>query len=195
VLQNEYDLVVAGTRHQGALQGLLMGSTGIKLLWKCPCLVWITQPQPKRVITSILAVHDMRPVGDIAMELGCSMAELHGAQLHVLHSLEFPELEYALPARISAEKAAELRAKAEQHINAQLANHEFAKPPQVHIITETPVSAILKHVEKDAVELVVMGTIARTGIAGFVVGNTAERLLPQIPCSILAVKPEASYRL
>ena len=32
-------------------------------------------------------------------------------------------------------------------------------------------------------------TIARTGIPGVIVGNTAERLLPQIPCSVLAVKP------
>ena len=39
-------------------------------------------------------------------------------------------------------------------------------------------------------DLLVMGTIARTGIAGFIVGNTAERLLPRIPCSVLAIKPE-----
>ena len=123
------------------------------------------------------------------MELGCSMAELHGAQLHVLHSLEFPELDYALPARVSAETSAELRAKAEQHINAQLASYEFAKSPQVHIVTDPPDFAILEHIDTHAVELLVMGTLARSGIAGFMVGNTAERLLPRIPCSVLAVKP------
>ena len=35
-----------------------------------------------------------------------------------------------------------------------------------------------------------MRPIPRTRIAGFLVGNTAERLLPLIPCSVLAVKPE-----
>ena len=190
VLRNEHDLVVAGTRHQGAWQGFLMGSTGIKLLRKCPCPVWITQPQPETEIKSILVAHDLRSVGDLAMELGCSMAELHGAQLHVLHSLEFPEFDYAFPARVSAETSAEFRAKAERHINAQLANYELAKPPQVHIVTDPPDFVILEHINKHAVELLVMGTIARTGISGFVVGNTAERLLPRIPCSVLAVKPE-----
>jgi nucleotide-binding universal stress UspA family protein len=34
-----------------------------------------------------------------------------------------------------------------------------------------------------------MGTVGRTGIRGLITGNTAERLLPQIPCSMLAVKP------
>ena len=190
VLRNEHDLLVAGTRHQSAWRGALMGSTGIKLLRKCPCPVWITQPQPHTEITSILVAHDLRPVGDLAMELGCSMAELHGAQLHVLHSLEYPELKYALPSRVSAETSAEFRARALQHIAPQYANYEFAKDPQVHLVTDPPDAAILEHIESYAVELLVMGTIARTGIAGFLVGNTAERLLPLIPCSVLAVKPE-----
>jgi universal stress protein E len=39
------------------------------------------------------------------------------------------------------------------------------------------------------VDLVVLGTVARTGIAGLLIGNTAERLLQRLPCSVLAVKP------
>lgn len=38
-------------------------------------------------------------------------------------------------------------------------------------------------------ELVVMGTLGRTGITGFVIGNTAEQILNQIDCSVLAIKP------
>jgi nucleotide-binding universal stress UspA family protein len=34
-----------------------------------------------------------------------------------------------------------------------------------------------------------MGTIARTGVSGLVMGNTAETILDQITCSVLAVKP------
>ena len=188
-LRNEHDLVVAGTRNQGALQGFFMGSTGIKLLRKCPCPVWITQPQAEPGIESILVAHDLQPVGDLAMELGCSMAELQGAQLHVLHSLDFPELDNVFPASVPPEKSSELRTTAEHHINSQLAKYEFAKPPQVHIVTDSPDFAILEHIDKHDVELLVMGTVARTGIPGFIVGNTAERLLPRIPCSVLAVKP------
>ena len=189
VLRNGHDLVVAGTRHLGQLKGLLVGSTGIKLLRKCPCPVWITQPQPEKEIKSILVAHDLRTVGDLAMELGCSMAEIHGAQLHVLHSLDFPELDSTTPARISTDKSAQFRTNAAQHIHAQLAGYEFAKPPEMHIVTDRPDFAVLAHIDRHAVELLIMGTIARTGIAGFIVGNTAERLLPRIPCSVLAVKP------
>ena len=34
-----------------------------------------------------------------------------------------------------------------------------------------------------------MGTVARTGIAGFFVGSAAEGILNQIDCSVLTVRP------
>ena len=40
-----------------------------------------------------------------------------------------------------------------------------------------------------AVDLVVMGTVARTGIDGFFMGNTAEGILAELDCSVLTIKP------
>ena len=40
------------------------------------------------------------------------------------------------------------------------------------------------------VDLVVMGTVTHTGIAGFFIGTTAEDVLRQVDCSVLTVKPE-----
>jgi nucleotide-binding universal stress UspA family protein len=39
-------------------------------------------------------------------------------------------------------------------------------------------------------DLLVMGTVCRTGAAGFLIGNTAETILADVTCSILALKPE-----
>lgn len=189
VLEASHDLVVAGAWHHGAFTSLLMGSTGIKLLRKCPCPVWITQPQPESQIKSVLVAHCLCAVGDIAMELGCSMAELQGAELHVLHTMEFPELNYAQLASVSAEKVAQYRSLAEQLIDTQLSQYQFAHSPQVYIVTEPPDCAVLKHVQQHNIQLTVLGTVARIGITGLISGNTAENILPQIPCSVLAVKP------
>jgi nucleotide-binding universal stress UspA family protein len=43
---------------------------------------------------------------------------------------------------------------------------------------------------KKRIDLIVMGTVGRTGIPGFLIGNTAETVLRQVNCSVLAVKPE-----
>ncbi len=189
VLRAGHDLVVVGTRHLSALQGFLLGSTGIKLLRKCPCPVWVTKPRATERVASILVAHDLRPVGDLAMELGCSMAKLQNAKLHVAHAAEYPEFDYMFPARISAERKQSYRQKAEAHIQAQLAAAALPQRAQVHFVTDPPDVAILNCIEQQKIDLVVMGTVGRAGIAGFITGNTAERLLPRISCSLLAVKP------
>ena len=40
------------------------------------------------------------------------------------------------------------------------------------------------------VDLLVMGTVCRIGIPGFFIGNTAEKILDEVDCSVLTVKPE-----
>ena len=40
------------------------------------------------------------------------------------------------------------------------------------------------------VGLIVMGTVSRTGVDGLLIGNTAEKILRQVDCSVLAVKPD-----
>lgn len=43
-------------------------------------------------------------------------------------------------------------------------------------------------IAKKKPDIVVMGTVARTGLPGLLIGNTAENVLRRIKCSILAVK-------
>jgi universal stress protein E len=35
-----------------------------------------------------------------------------------------------------------------------------------------------------------MGTLGRAGIAGLLIGNTAEKILHQVECSVMTVKPD-----
>jgi nucleotide-binding universal stress UspA family protein len=44
-------------------------------------------------------------------------------------------------------------------------------------------------VERHAADLLVMGSVSRGGIAGLLLGNTAERLLDRVHCSLLTIKP------
>jgi nucleotide-binding universal stress UspA family protein len=43
---------------------------------------------------------------------------------------------------------------------------------------------------KSQIDILIMGTVARTGISGFIIGNTAENILQKIDCSLLALKPQ-----
>jgi nucleotide-binding universal stress UspA family protein len=61
---------------------------------------------------------------------------------------------------------------------------------QVHLLKGNPGSVIPKVAQAKRIELIVMGTVCRTGVAGLIVGNTAENVLRQVDCSVLTVKPE-----
>ena len=41
----------------------------------------------------------------------------------------------------------------------------------------------------EGVDLVVMGTMGRTGVARYLWGNTVERIVDRLLCSVVAVKP------
>jgi nucleotide-binding universal stress UspA family protein len=46
------------------------------------------------------------------------------------------------------------------------------------------------YVEDNQVDVLTMGTVCRTGIKGFLIGNTAESILSEVTCSVLALKPD-----
>jgi len=62
--------------------------------------------------------------------------------------------------------------------------------PKVHLVKGKPSEEIPLMVKKYNVDLIVMGTVARTGIPGFIIGNTAESILARVHCSVLAIKPD-----
>jgi nucleotide-binding universal stress UspA family protein len=61
--------------------------------------------------------------------------------------------------------------------------------PNFHLREGNPRDVIPSAAEKMNADLVVMGTISRTGILGFLIGNTAEVILNNLDCSVLTSKP------
>ncbi len=62
--------------------------------------------------------------------------------------------------------------------------------PRVHLTEGTAEDVILSLAREEHIELIVMGTVGRVGLPGFCIGKTAEEVLRQVDCSVLAVKPD-----
>ena len=60
----------------------------------------------------------------------------------------------------------------------------------VHLLKGEPDEVIPTFAKENDVDLIVMGTVARSGLSGMITGNTAERILNEVNCSVLAVKPD-----
>lgn len=199
VMRSGQQLVIVGTRDAGAAERLLFGSTAMRLLRKCPCPVWVTRPpkEPDPEHTTIMVADDFSEVGLQALHIAVKVAQSTGARLLVLHAVEYP-LAAGLNRSGMAEEDVEAyrekcRTEAEEEMQERLATTDYRTVQggtQVTIVAGQADGVIADAIEENDVDLLVMGTIARGGIPGFLLGNTAERLFSQINCSVLAIKPD-----
>ena len=83
----------------------------------------------------------------------------------------------------------EHRREARKHIEALLETGQ-REAAQLHIGLTSPARAIRESLDRLQPELLVMGSISRTGLPGIVIGNTAERIFESLHCSLLVVKPD-----
>jgi universal stress protein E len=190
VLRSDYDLVIVGTRHEGLKDRVMFGSTAIKLLRKCPCPVWVTKPSAGLPLSSVLVAHDLGPVGRPALDIGVALAQHDDLQLYVIHGVEQLPLGDPTGFGMLAPDHEKAHRAARDRILVELGDVPLSRTPQIRIVNGKPEASILDLVEKNSIDLVIMGTIGRTGIRGVLTGNTAERLLPRLQCSLLAVKPD-----
>ena len=49
---------------------------------------------------------------------------------------------------------------------------------------------IVDYADKNGIDLIVMGTIGRSGLSGLLIGSTAEKVIDQVNCSVLTIKPD-----
>lgn len=196
-IEAEHDLVIVGTRNRGFFHRALFGSTARELLQKCPVPVWITKPEPYLMPAKILVASDFSPVSDKALRLAVDIGSSCSAEMHLIHVLkeQFAELcDTGEPETCAEESCHESDlASAKYLLQAQLARVlADAGPAEISIAEDTAVAdyAIAKYAADHQIDILVMGTSARHGLAGVFVGNTAERLLHTVDCSLLVVKPD-----
>jgi nucleotide-binding universal stress UspA family protein len=193
-----YDMVLIGTRGMGAIGRMIFGSTAMKLLQNCPCPVWVARPETQVVPTSILAASDFSEVSDTVLRLALRIGSLAGANVSLLHVFgsAFARLSAAglIETELEETHHAHDLARTRSRLEEQLARVTGGRPPagvKMELVEGVggADAYILDYLKAQEVDLLVMGTMARGGIPGVFIGNTAERLVHQIDCSLLAVKP------
>ncbi len=201
VLRGRYDLVMK-TAEPGGLTKLF-GTTAMRLLRECPCPVWLVKAAHDRRYTRVLAAvdpsspHDEKnALNTKIMDLALAVAKLEGAELHVVHAWHLFGAsvlsgEAGVPRDLLERYSAAVRKETNANLDQFLATLKAKIPKnRVHLVEGDPAVVIRDFAGREKVDLIVMGTVVRTGVAAMLIGNTAERVLAQVNCSILAVKPD-----
>jgi universal stress protein E len=198
-LRERHDLVLIGTRDRKGLEWMLFGSTAVKVLRRCPCPVWVVKPDGEPSPLKILVASGLDPAAEEGLRLAAELAQTTPAAIHLLHVVDFP-LDRRWATSLPDAREETYRRRVREHAVKELEGQidragarRLTPPVQVHLMDEIgtlPDEGILLFLHKEPMDLLVMGTIGRGGIAGVMIGNTAERMLPQLSCSLLAVKPK-----
>lgn len=193
VQQDGYDLVLAGTRGNAAWEEFFVGSTAKRLIRTCPAPVWIVKSEQGGPPQVILAPTDFSDVSRKAVRLGLWIAQRTNAEFHVLHVIDSTDAPDELVEKLA--QGGSLREDIHEEATQRLG--EFVKslePQGVEIQGRVSWGPPWKDIGRTAREvgadLIVMGTVGRSGVQGMLLGNTAERVLGSCDCGILSVKPD-----
>ena len=131
-------------------------------------------------LTRILLPTDFSKFSAEATKYACAFAEQFGAELHLLHVLETHEI--ADP---------ELGKVAESSLT-EVVDPEWTEGRKVlkAIAEGAAFLEIIRYARKHDIDLIVMGTHGRSGLAHVLVGSVAERVVRKAPCPVLTVRPE-----
>lgn len=203
VLRYDHDLVIKTARGMGGALDTLFGSTAMRLLRKCPCPLWLIKPGQGQGFRRIVAAVDVKSseinengLNNKIMELAISLAQTEKSELHIVHTWEKPDkslltssLNYS-PHNINSLTLE----KGDMHnrwMNDFLGGQDLGHiQHHKHVLQGRADTVIPAFAEQNQIDLIVMGTVCRTGIPGFFIGNTAEKILHRIDCSVLTVKPD-----
>lgn len=201
VLAAGHDLVVKTAEPATGFFRTLFGSTDRHLLRKCPCPLWLADPGAGTAIGRILAAVDPDPRNPVQMALNRdvlalarSVAVLHGASLDVVHAWQVVGDRVLGPGGRTDPEVVHL-------VGGTLRRHQQWLDDllrQAGIGEWDATTRLVRGFAGDVVpdearrlgsDLIVMGTVGRIGIPGLLIGNTAERILGDVNCSVLALKP------
>jgi universal stress protein E len=204
VLREGHDIVIKGATAAPDGHGVLKGFD-MHLLRKCPCPVWMLMGPGDGSFDRIMAAVDPQPAGNpardkldrLVLDLATSLAERDDAEVHVAHAWYLQEEHALRHGRYTSGRQDEVdrlveREKdgAEKRLAALLADYPHVTEAKTHLLKGEPGTVIAEFAEAKKIDLIVMGTVGRTGLAGFIMGNTAETILRAVRCSVIAVKPE-----
>ncbi|WP_303904395.1 universal stress protein [Thiohalomonas denitrificans] len=210
VIRDGYDLVMKPAANPDFLERIF-GSDDMHLLRKCPAPVWLMKMAEKTNYERILTAVDFDPsepesaqqgLNRTLLELSSSLALSDFAQLHLLHVWDAPAEMLLRSWSDNPEEAASRYVEKERsrHQNGMASLREELRArigqeaydylsPRFHLIQGSATRVIPEMAKQLQADLVVMGTVARTGVPGIFIGNTAETVLEQLRCSVLATKP------
>ena len=150
-----------------------------------------TSEQKRVGFKHVVVATDFSPASERAVEWALAIAHRDGAQVTLVHALA-PEVREFVPMD-SPPELNRARINAEERMQ-HLAKKATSQGISCHMRMERgrPGNVVASFIEREDVDLIVLGTHGREGIRKVALGSVAEEVLRQAKCPVLTVGPHVA---
>ena len=151
------------------------------------------------MIQKILCPTDFSENSEHALKYALTLATLSQADLQLFHVVEpitYPQsTEFFEPVLDEGELMMKMEAAYQKQLEDKVAALKEEYPKLTgKLVTGNTFLEIIQAARDDEVDMIVMGTHGRTGLAHVLIGSVAERVVREAPCPVLTVKhPEHEF--
>ncbi|MDF0535995.1 universal stress protein UspE [Shewanella yunxiaonensis] len=197
-IDGKFDLLVKGTHEHDKLKAVIFTPTDWHLLRKAPLPVLLVKEKSWPLNGKILCAvnvasedEDHQSLNGRIIEHAQAIASKFNAEIHLVNGYPGTPVNLAieLPDFDAHTYNETIRMQHEQRVN-YLANNYGVDCNNCHVKEGLPEDVIPEVAEKIDAELVILGTVGRTGFSAALIGNTAEHVIDAINCDLLAIKPD-----
>ena len=198
VTEHGYDLVIKGTHDHDVLKSMIFTPTDWHILRKCPCPVLLVKehawPEQGNILAAVNAGSEKahhRALNQIIIRQAKAMAAMLNAKVHLVNAYPGTPIHVAIeiPEFNPVEYNDSMRHHHVEAANA-LAGQFDITSDAVHVQEGMPEDVIPRIARELDAEMVLIGTIGRTGLSAAIIGNTAEHVIDRLDCDVLALKAE-----
>jgi universal stress protein A len=153
-----------------------------------------------RNITRILVPTDFSPHSDAALAYAKALAPMFGASLHLLHVIDDVFASGAFATEVYGAMPVDFDDACQSDAGTRLCNllsrdeiTQFHARSAVVFGTTSP--SITRYAAEHNIDLIVMGTHGRTGVAHVLIGSVAERVVRTASCPVLTVRESGAVKV
>lgn len=146
-------------------------------------------------LNRILVPTDFSETADVALDYAKQLATRMGASLHLLHVFTDPYAVAACAPEVYAPVPPEARERARNEANERLFERLDSVDEQRFrgtrgIVRGLTAPQIVAYADSQDIDLIVMGTHGRRGVAHLLLGSVAEHVVRTATCPVLTVRAE-----
>lgn len=190
VRERSADLLVLGSH--GVSPGKTPGILATQAVRRVPTRVLLTRDGQTGPFKCIVACVDFSETSRDAVGAAMRIAAQDGAALHVLHVYNAP-WKRLTSSKVKPEIATAFREALQGQLgkfcDSGSPDFEWSRAKYDVVESSGHGAGIVDFVRSRGADLVVLGTRGKTNLRDVLIGGTAERVVRDAPCAVLAIKP------